>query len=141
MHKKSEELMDKHLSQAIYRMVSEVCERKFDEVFEERCTLDNENDTTIGATMRILEAMALEVVEDRLENQIKEISDEMEIVNATTTFNPYAKIAYLLWHEFLYYHDIKGYVENAIGDEWGERQEALTKNGVLDEHGDYIATK
>jgi len=136
MHKRCEELIDKHLTKMAGCITLEVCEKNFDRVFKEVCDQGSPNDTTIGATYRRLEKMAIEAVNVKFEEYKEEVTSEMGIVKSSPHGNPFALIAYELWENFLYYYDIRGLVESFIGDEWSEKQVKMTKSGILDEHGD-----
>lgn len=138
MHKLTEKLIEKHLSKVIYETTLEVCEKYFDICFKEACESPDPKDTTIGTCYRKLEVLANKTVNLRLDALMNEVTDEMSLVKCSPTQNPFADIAFKLWVEFMYYYDIKGYVENAIYDEWNEKQEKLTKQGILNEEGDYI---
>lgn len=137
MQKLAERLIEKHVGNLILDITLEVCDKHFDQCFREACESPNPKDTTIGTCYRKLEQIANKEVERTLNDFLSEVTSEMGIVKSTTTKNPFAAVAYGLWDEFLYYYDIKGYVENIIGDEWGHKLAKLQQDGILDAEGDY----
>lgn len=137
MHKLAERLIDKHLSKVILEITLEVCTTRFDEVFKGACSNPDPKDTTIGTCYRRLEKLAKEAVDIKLGEMMNEVTDEMEMVRRTTTGNPFAAIAYSVWDSFLDNYDIRGFVENIIGEEWEEKRAKLQQDGILDAEGDY----
>lgn len=137
MNKLVERLIEKNVGNLILDITLEVCDKYFDVCFKEACDSPNPKDTTIGTCYRKLEALANKTVELRLNALMEEVTNEMGIVKCSPTKNPFAAIAYSLWDEFLYHYDIKGYVENIIGDEWSHKQAKLEQDGILDAEGDY----
>lgn len=138
MQKLVETLITKHLTKPIGNITLEICLKHFDLVFKTACNQDNGNDTTIGATYRILEKMANEAVSLKMNELMNEVTDEMGIVKRSPHNNPFAAIAYAIWEDFLYYYDIKGIVESYISDEWQATEALLIEKGVLDHNGDFI---
>lgn len=138
MQKLAERLIEKNLSKVIAEITLDICERYFDVCFKEACDSPNPKDTTLGTCYRKLEALSIKTAAIRLDALLYEVTNEIGLMSCSSTNNPFAKIAFGLWDEFLYYYDIKGYVENVIGDEWHEKQEKLFREGILNEHGDYI---
>lgn len=137
MHKLAERLIEKHLSKVISEITLEICDKYFDVCFKEACEFPNPKDTTIGTCYRKLEQLAIKTVDLRLNALMEDVTSEMDIVKCSPTKNPFAAMAYSVWEEFLYYYDIKGYVENVISDEWQEKLVKLQQDGILDAEGDY----
>lgn len=138
MQKFTEELIDKHLTKAIFGIVNTVCAADFPAIFAHFKANKPENDTTLGATFRQLEKTCQVSVDLVFTDFMNEVTDEMGMVRRTVTKNPFAEIAYQLWEGFLDRYDIKGYIENEIGEIWSEKKEELLKAGLVNEEGDAV---
>lgn len=134
MQKFVDRMIEKYLTKAIERITLEVCSKHFDQVFKDHCDTDILNDTTIGATYRVLQEITIKEVRSFLDQQLEEVN----VTKAARKENIFSDILWDLWYEFeenLYFDD---YVESFIGDERYSKEAQLYKDGVLDENGDYI---
>ena len=134
MEKLIERLIEKHLMKDLTRITLAVYKDKFDEVFKECCKTKSDKNTTIGRTFRKLEELALIEVVDFMGNWLEEIN----LSRAMSRNNPFYNVLFDFWYDakdYLYFND---YIAAILGDEWHDKQEELTKAGILDENGDYI---
>lgn len=134
MQKIIDRLIEKHLTKDITRITLAVYKDKFDEVFKESCEPRSDKNTTIGRTFKKISELALIEVVDFMGNHLEDIN----LRSAMSKGNPFYDVLWDFWYDakdYLYFND---YIDSILGDEWHDKQEELTKAGILDEHGDYI---
>lgn len=134
MEKIIERLIEKHLLKDITRITLAVYKDKFEEVFKESCEAKADRNTTIGRTFKKLEELALIEVVDFMGDYLEEIN----LTRAMSRENPFREVLWDLWYDAKDYFYFNDYIASILGDEWHDKQEELTKAGILDEHGDYI---
>lgn len=138
MQRITEDLIEKFLTKEMISICCSVVEDHFEECFEDACSNPHEKDTTLGQTCRYLEKIADERAKNTFNYLIDQISEEMRKVRNFPMNNPFAKIAYSLWDEFLERYSIKGFSSGILYDECVERFDALKAKGILDSEGDYV---
>ncbi len=134
MEKIIERLIEKHLMKDITRITLAVYKDKFDEVFKESCEAKADSNTTLGRTFKKLYELALIEVVDFMGNHLEDIN----LTRAMSKGNPFYDVLWDFWYDAKDYFYFNDYITSILDDEWQEKQEELTKAGILDEHGDYI---
>lgn len=134
MQKIIDRLIEKHLMKDLNRITLTIYKERFDGLFKECCQSKENNDTTIGRTFKKIEELALIEVVDFFGDYLEEIN----LTRSMSKENPFRDVLFELWYEakdYLYFND---YITSILGDEQHDKQQELTKAGILDQEGDYI---
>ena len=137
MKQLAEKLFDKHLTKIIGDITMKICKEKFDAVFKEVCESGSLNNTTIGLTYEVLQALAIKEINELFYLQTDEVDQEVWKLKFEKHSNPFYEMLYVLWQEFTEYTWVTELVESFIGDEFHEKQQDLYEKGILDFNGDY----